>query len=69
MKMTCPAYNPQSNPVERFHKSLGQILRCQMVRVQKDWTKFIGMAAFAYNAKIHDSTNISPFKVFMGRPA
>ena len=27
------------------------------------------MAAFAYNTKIHDSTNLSPFEVFMGRPA
>ena len=40
-----------------------------MARGEKNWTLFLGMAAFAYNTKIHDSTNVSPFEVFLGRAA
>ena len=40
-----------------------------MSRGENNWMLFLGMAAFAYNTKIHDSTNLSPFEVFMGWPA
>ena len=40
-----------------------------MAHGEKNWTLFLGMAAFAYNTKINDTTNLSPFEVFIGRPA
>ena len=65
-KTTMPSYNRHSNPVERFHRTLGQILHCFMPRDEKNWTKYISIAAFAYNTKINKTTNLTPFETFIG---
>ena len=68
-KTETPAYNPQSNIVERFHRSLNQIFRLYMSREDKSWERFLPMACFAYNTKINATTGISPFEAYLGRKA
>ena len=68
-KTETPAYNPHSNLVERFHRSLNQIFRIHMNREDKSWERFLSMACLAYNTKINASTGISPFEAWMGRKA
>ncbi|WP_241558164.1 integrase catalytic domain-containing protein, partial [Maribellus luteus] len=46
---TTPPYNPSSNAVERWHRTLGSILRTMPADMQRDWDLSLGMAVFAYN--------------------
>ena len=59
-KTTTPAYNPQSNPVERFHRTLNQLLRIFLDREDPAWKKHIGMACLAYNSKVNVSSAAVP---------
>ena len=68
-KTTTPAYNPQSNPVERFHRSLNSIMRTHLAREDAGWSRFLPMATFAYNTKVNATTGLTPFEVWMGRAA
>ena len=68
-KTVTPPYNPQSNPVERFHRTLNQILRLYMDRQDREWPKIIRVAVFAYNTKANSSTGVTPFEAWMGRRA
>jgi dUTPase len=68
-KTFTPAYNPNSDQIEAFHKSLNQILRCFMERDEKSWDKYLPAACFAYNTKVHETTAITPFEAFFGRAA
>ena len=64
-----PAYNPQSNPVERFHRSLNQLLRVMMDREDSDWSRYIPAVCLAHNTRVHSSTGLTPHHVFTGREA
>ena len=68
-KTTTPAYNPQSNPVERWHRTLNQLLRVFMDRDDPAWKRHVPMACLAFNTKINASTGVSPFEAFFGRKA
>ena len=68
-KTATPAYNPHSNLVERFHRSLNQILRVYMQREEKSWDRYISTACFAYNTKVNETSGVTPFEAWMGRPA
>ena len=68
-KTSTPAYNPQSNPIERFHKTLNSIMRTHLAREDAGWSRFLPMATFAYNTKVNASTGVTPFEVWMGRAA
>ena len=68
-KKEIPPYNPNSNPVERFHRTLNQILRTFMDRDDPAWERYLPMATLAYNSKCHSSTGQTPFLVWMGREA
>jgi dUTPase len=62
-----PAYNPSSNVVERFHRTLNQMLRIYMDRDSTEWAAHLPTALFAYNSKVHSATGISPYFALMGR--
>ena len=68
-KTTTPAYNPQSNPVERFHRSLNTIMRTHLAREDAGWSRFLPMATFAYNTKVNATHGLTPFEAWMGRAA
>ena len=67
-KVTVP-YNQRSNPVERFHRTLNQILRTFMDRDDPGWERYLPMSCLAYNSKCHSATGQTPFLVWMGREA
>ncbi|GFS70816.1 retrovirus-related Pol polyprotein from transposon 412 [Trichonephila clavipes] len=49
-------YHPQSNPVERMHRTLKRILRVLCLEAIPDWEKILPQALFALRTVIHDST-------------
>ena len=59
-------YNHQSNPVERFHKTLWALLRDKMSNGEQDWEKSLPSVELAYNASVHASTGCSPARGFLG---
>lgn len=70
IKKTCtPVYNPQSNNVERFHRTLNQMMRIFIERGDPEWSRYLSIACLAYNTKVNASTGLTPFMVMMGREA
>ncbi|GFT86966.1 retrovirus-related Pol polyprotein from transposon 412 [Trichonephila clavipes] len=53
-------YHPQSNPVERMHRTLKRILRVLCLEAIPDWEKILPQALFALRTVIHDSTGFLP---------
>ena len=66
-KSTTPPYSPQSNSIERFHRSLNAIMRVYLDREDVGWSKHLPCAVLAYNSKCHSSTGATPAMAFMGR--
>ena len=68
-KSMTPVYNAQSSKVERFHRSVNQYLRVYLDKEDPGWLKLIPALCLAYNTKVHESTQVTPFKAFFGREA
>ena len=66
---TTPAYNPSSNIIERFHRTLGGILRCMGGEIVHEWDLSVKSAVLAYNTTVHSSTGVTPFYAMYGREA
>ena len=63
-------YQPQANPVERFHRFLNGAMTMLSDKWGGDWPLYLPAAVFAYNASVNDSTGFSPYElVFGGRKA
>ncbi|GFX80120.1 retrovirus-related Pol polyprotein from transposon 412 [Trichonephila clavipes] len=60
-------YHPQSNPVERMHRTLKKILRVLCLEAIPDWEKILPQALFALRTVIHDSTGFSPAELVHGK--
>jgi len=57
------AFHPQTDrQTERVNQELEQYLRMFINHRQEQWPEWLGMAEFAYNNKMHLSTQTSPFK-------
>ena len=63
IKIAAP-YNHQSNPVERFHRTLWSLLKAKMANGEQDWEKSISAIELAYNSSIYASTGCSPARGF-----
>ncbi|GBN95052.1 Retrovirus-related Pol polyprotein from transposon 17.6 [Araneus ventricosus] len=59
-------YHPQSNPVERFHRSVKRILRVLCIEAAPDWETQIPAALFALRTVTHESTGFSPAELVHG---
>ena len=66
-KVNIVAYNPQSNPVERFHRDLGRMIRALLPREDNHWCTLLPTICSAYNSKVNESTGHTPNMVFFGR--
>ena len=64
---TTPAYNPKSNPVERSHRDLGQLLRACVNESPQDWESFLPDCLLAMRIAQNRSTGFSPFFLVYGR--
>ncbi|GBN13438.1 hypothetical protein AVEN_250587-1, partial [Araneus ventricosus] len=61
------AYHPLSNPVERFHRTLGRILLILCSEEGPVWEKHVHAALFALRTVTHESTGFSPAELVHGR--
>lgn len=60
-------YNPNSNsPIERFHSTIGELIRIQSLTDKNDVTHFMRYAVIAYNNSIHSATSFTPFELLFG---
>ena len=57
---TTPPYNPSSNPVERFHRTIIAMLRTRGEGIQDNWDLWINASVFAYNTTVSMSTGVTP---------
>ncbi|KAI8500155.1 hypothetical protein Bbelb_217210 [Branchiostoma belcheri] len=63
-------YHPQSDGlVERFNRTMGNILRAYVASNQRDWDEHLPAVKFAYNTSCHATTGFSPFFLLHGREA
>ncbi|KAI8510371.1 hypothetical protein Bbelb_112870 [Branchiostoma belcheri] len=63
-------YHPQSDGlVERFNRTMGNILRAYVAAHQRDWDIHLPAVRFAYNTSCHATTGFSPFFLMHGREA
>lgn len=61
-------YHPSSNGlVERYNKTLINMISSYVDRNQKDWDLNIKLLTSAYRASVHDSTGFTPNMVMLGR--
>ena len=66
---TTPPYNPSSNAVERFHRTIIEILRTRGEGVQENWDLGINASVFAYNTTVSSSIEVTPHYAMFGREA
>lgn len=67
VKKNSPPYCPQSNKVERLHRTIGAFLRMSLSRENTEWNRELPFFQMAYNTKVHASTGVTPSLAFMGR--
>ena len=61
-------YHPQTDGlIERFNKTLKEMLRKSAVEDGKDWDRLVPYVLFAYREVPHESTGFSPFELMYGR--
>ena len=64
------AYRPQMNGlVERFNKTLCEILVRYSIEYEEDWDWFLPSALFAYRTMCQNTTRYEPFDLTYGREA
>ena len=64
-----PPYSPQSNSVERFHRTLNQLFRIYLDRDDPEWYHVLPMCVLAYNSKVNGATGVTPMEAWTGREA
>ena len=63
---TC-AYSPKTNrKLERFHKTLNEMIAKCVDSNQKDWPSHLAFATAAYRATKHEATQFSPNRIVLG---
>eukprot|EP00731_Ephydatia_muelleri_P016275 Em0009g699a len=63
-------YHPQGNGmVERFNRTLLDMLATTVSDNQANWEQCIRKVCFAYNSSVHSSTRFTPFFLMFGRQA
>lgn len=67
LKLRTTPYNPRSNPVERWHRSMNSMLAKCVKTNQKDWDDVIGLVAAAYRSSTHETIKHSPNEIIFGK--
>ncbi|GBL78758.1 hypothetical protein AVEN_157192-1 [Araneus ventricosus] len=60
-------HHPQSNPVERFHRTIKRMLRVLCLESGQDWEKNLPATLLALRTIRHDSTDFSPAELVHGK--
>lgn len=66
-KMFTPLYHPQSNPVERYNRTICTAVRSYIKDNQKRWDENIQKIAYALRTTVNDTTGYSPAFLNFGR--
>ena len=62
------AYHPEGDGmVERFNRTLLQLLRTYAETHDDEWEHYLPFVLFAYHTAVHSSTGVSPFALMFGR--
>ena len=65
-----PAYNPKSNPVERSHRELNQMLKAMCIQTgSSDWEQQVKACTYALNTSRNRHTGFTPYFLLFGREA
>ncbi|XP_055951586.1 uncharacterized protein LOC129987653 [Argiope bruennichi] len=59
--------HPQTNPVERFHKTIKRLLKVLCLESGKDWEKNLPATLLALRTVTHESTGFSPAELVHGK--
>lgn len=59
-------YHPQSNAVERYHRTLGQYIRAYTQKQKSAWHRYLKFFTFSYNNTVHSATGYSPHMLVFG---
>jgi len=66
-KLRTTSYHPSCNGVvERFHRTLNSMLGKAVNESQRDWDERLPLVLAAYRATPHESTGMTPNKLFLG---
>ncbi|GFX61317.1 hypothetical protein TNCV_1171561 [Trichonephila clavipes] len=60
-------YHPQSNPVERFHRTLKRLLRVLCLDDGSEWDKHLPSILLALQTVSHESTGYTPSELVYGK--
>jgi transposase InsO family protein len=67
-QMRTTSYHPQTDGlVERFNRTLCDMLACYVNKEPEEWDKFLPFVTFAYNTAIQSTLKECPFYLFFGR--
>ena len=59
-------YQPQANPVERFHRFMNSSMTMLSAKFGSDWPSYLPATVFAYNASVCTATGYTPFALIYG---
>uniref|UniRef100_A0A669C967 Gypsy retrotransposon integrase-like protein 1 n=1 Tax=Oreochromis niloticus TaxID=8128 RepID=A0A669C967_ORENI len=61
-------YHPMGNgSVERFNRTLGNMIRALLPDAKHDWPRRLQTLTFMYNCTVHETTGYAPFYLMFGR--
>ena len=64
---TTPLHPQSDGQVERFNRTLVEMLRGKIKEDQKDWDLQLPACMMAYRSAVHESTDVSPNLLMLGR--